>query len=188
MTHGGPFQPLLFCDSVILFALSPSISNMCPCPHRDSASHWGSHPACLLSRLTGAPQYWAPADGQPGRGWLHGAAATRHVLLLAPGRHWQRHRAREHGTLTPRCLLRRSSGVCQQLQLGRTPPAICFLAQEPKSVFRGSKSVHLLFQLVCGLAGLPLEWCGEGRPAAPASLLRREPHAQLAGAPCPPSP
>lgn len=119
-----------------------------PCrPHQDAAylplglpSHPPPQPARQGSTGTGHQ-----ADGQLGWGLFSGTAATCHVLLPTPCERWQQHGAEEHGVLAPRSLLHRNSGVCQQLQLGITLPAVCFQAQEPKSIFRGSKSVHLLF-------------------------------------------
>lgn len=83
--------------------------------------------ASFLPSSPGPCRYQAQADGQRDHSPL--------APPCPPRERWQQHRAEEHDTLAPRCLLHRNSGICQQLQLGITPPAVCFLAQELKSVF-----------------------------------------------------
>lgn len=98
-----------------------------------------SHPIRCLSQLAGHQQGGNLAGDCSAGPQPHASSSCppRGALVAA--------RSEEHSMLAPRCLLYRNSSVCQQLQLGITPPDICFLAQESKSVFRSSKSVRLLF-------------------------------------------
>lgn len=144
------FKPGNCCPQKPLQLFTPSVCSPPPFQTHPPVPIIAAYfPLGLPSHPPPQPTGWDPAgtghqaDGQLGRGLRSGTTATRRDLLPILGEHWQRHRVEEHGALVPRCLLQRNSGVCQQLQLGITPPAICFLAQEPKSVFRGSRSVHL---------------------------------------------
>lgn len=137
----GCFSASIYCPQQPLQFFTPFVCslllNFKHIPTRTlHALHRGSHPILLLSQSLEPRRYWAPADGQRSRviaPWAH--CHTPHLPGSSQG----------CSTLMLHCLLHRNSGICPQLQLGMIPPTICFLAQELKRVFRGSKSVRLLF-------------------------------------------
>ena len=83
MTHRGPFQPLLFCDSVIGGWVSHGLTG-CPLrwlwPRRDACTGHGTSPAQPLGeppREPGVGGEPPPARDEPGRGGGSGGDASK---------------------------------------------------------------------------------------------------------------